>query len=131
VAERVAKMSRKPLGVGVLTSGPAGSLLPAFKGGRPVGAQEFGAFCGRFLDALGVSDDPDAEDAEPKLRHSGQPVLNRAVGAARKKRSKTGAVTWLEPEGVDCSPLEAVTLALGVLTDGKTTARSGVVTGIR
>lgn len=124
VAERVASMSQwRPTGVGVLTSGPAGSLLPDLKGGRPVGAQEMAAMCGRFLDHL--------DGDEPKLRHSGQPVLNRAVGAARTKESSTGSVTWLEPEGVDCTPLEAVTLALGVLTDGKTIPRSGVVQGIR
>lgn len=135
VLARLAKMDRKPLGVGVLTSGPAGSLLPSIKGGRPVGAQEYGAMCGRFLDAVnGVStkgDDDEVVVSEPMIRHSGQPVLNRAVGAARKKISKTGAMTWLEPEGVDCTPLEAVTLALGVLTDGKATPRSGVVMGIR
>ncbi len=122
VADRIAKMTRKGLGVGVLSSGPAGSLLPSLKG-RPVGSQEFAAMCGRFLDLVTAE--------EPKLRHSGQPVLNRAVGAVRLKKLTNGASTWLEPDGVDCTPLEAVTLALGVLTDGKTTPRSGVVMGIR
>lgn len=126
-AERVESMSQwRPAGVGVLTSGPAGSLLPDLKGGRPVGAQEYAAMCGRFLDAV-TGEQEDGKQAEPTLRHSGQPVLNRAVGAARKQQTKTKSFTWLEPEGVDCSPLEAATLALGVLTDGKTKARSGVV----
>lgn len=123
VVKRVAEMSRKPLGVGILSSGPAASLLPDIKASRPVGAQEMAQMCGRFLDAVNGETD---EHPEPILRHSGQPVLNRAVGAARKKESKTKSFTWLEPEGVDCSPLDAVTLALGILTDGKT-KRSGVV----
>lgn len=123
VVERVRKMARKPVGIGILSSGPAASLLPDLKGSRPVGAQELAQMCGRFLDA--VNGETEAVP-EPILRHSGQPVLNRAVGAARKKESKTKSVTWLEPEGVDCSPLEAVTLALGILTDGKA-KRTGVV----
>lgn len=80
--------------------------------------------CGRFLDAV-IGDGEG--DAEPSLRHSGQPVLNRAAAAVRKKESANGSFTWLEPEGVDCSPLEAVTIAYGILTDGTSETRSGVV----
>ena len=110
---------RKPLGVGVLGSGPAASLIPDIPGARSVGGQEMAAMCGRLLDHL--------DGEEPRLRHSGQPVLNRAAAAVRKKTSAKGSFVWTEPEGVDCSPIEAVTLALGVLTDGRSTQRSGVV----
>lgn len=126
VAERVSGMTKKPTGVGVLSSGPAASLLPDLKDGRGIGGQEMAAMCGRFVDAV-TGETEDGEISEPILRHSGQPVLNRAIGAARKKESSNKTFTWLEPEGVDCSALEAVTLAFGVLTDGKTKARSGVV----
>ncbi len=139
VIERLHQMERKPVGTGVLTTGPAGSLLPDIKNGRGMTATELAAGCGRLLDSLGIriAEDPErtvgeeAPLAEPTIRHSGQPVLNRAAGAVRLKTLPKGAVTWLEPEGVDCSPIEAVTLALQVLTDGKSTPRSGRVQGIR
>ena len=131
VLDRLKAIEKKPNGVGVLTSGPAGFLLPDIKGGRGMTAIELAAACGRLLEDLGGGEGRDGErgpPAEPKIRHSGSPVLNRAAAAVRLKTLPKGAVTWLEPDGVDCSPLEAVTLALGVLTDGKSKTRSGVVT---
>lgn len=131
VLDRLKAIEKKPIGVGVLTSGPAGFLLPDIKGGRGMTAIELAAACGRLLEDLGGGEGSGGEQgppAEPKIRHSGSPVLNRAAAAVRLKTLSKGAVTWLEPDGVDCSPLEAVTLALGVLTDGKSKTRSGVVT---
>jgi hypothetical protein len=85
---------------------PAGSLLLDLAANDvrtdPVTAREMTAACGQFYDAV-VS-------AQPTVAHLGQPVLNTAVAAARK-RVLGDSWAWARKVGGDISPLVAVTLA--------------------
>jgi hypothetical protein len=60
-----------------------------------------GQACGAFYDATHSG----------SLRHIDQPLLNTALGAARK-RSLGEAWAWHRMDATDISPLVAVTLAL-------------------
>jgi hypothetical protein len=88
---------------------PAGSLLVdlASLGVRTeaVNAREYAAACAQFYDAVVVE-----PGSEPRLAHLDQPVLNLAVGSARK-RVLGDAWAWARKVGGDVSPLVAVTLA--------------------
>lgn len=86
-------------------SSPAGSLIPEFSkaGIEPliVSSREMGQACGGFLDDVTNS----------RLTHYGQPPLNVAVDAARK-RPLGDAFAWHRKDpNIDISPLVAVTLA--------------------
>jgi hypothetical protein len=63
-------------------------------------AREYAAACAQFYDAV----------AAAGVRHLDQPVLNAAVGAARK-RTLGDTWVWARRAGGDVSPLVAVTLA--------------------
>jgi hypothetical protein len=67
------------------------------------GAREYAQACEHFYDAV-------VTDATPTLTHIDQPVLNAAVGAARK-RVLGDAWAWARRIGGDVCPLVAVTLA--------------------
>jgi hypothetical protein len=107
-AERLADLDRNwhPWPVVVDPAGPAGSLLVdlAALGVRTetVSAREYAAACGQFYDAV--------TGAQRSVCHLDQPVLNLAVGAARK-RVLGDAWAWARKLGGDVSPLVAVTLA--------------------
>jgi phage terminase large subunit-like protein len=99
----------KPLPVVVDPASPAGSLLVDLAAaGVPtetVNAREYAQGCGQLFDAV----------VEGKVAHLDQPILNLAVGAARK-RSLGDAWAWARKSGGDISPLVAVTLACWGLT---------------
>jgi phage terminase large subunit-like protein len=103
----------KPLPVVVDPASPAGSLLVDLAAaGVPtltVNAREYAQGCGQLFDAV----------VEGKVAHLDQPILNLAVGAARK-RSLGDAWAWARKSGGDISPLVAVTLACwGLVTGGQ------------
>jgi hypothetical protein len=85
-------------------AGPVGALLPALDAAGVVyvkiGAREFGQACGAFYDAATTA----------AFRHIGQPLLNAALGAARK-RPLGDAWAWHRRDQTDISPLVAVTNA--------------------
>jgi phage terminase large subunit-like protein len=98
-----------PAAVALDPSGPVGSLLPALRetghavlgdGLTLVSAREMGQACGAFHDDV----------VEGRLRHLDQPLLNAALGAARK-RPLGDAWAWHRRDLTDISPLVAVTLA--------------------
>jgi hypothetical protein len=108
VTGRLAELDRtwRPWPVMIDPASPAGSLLVdlAALGVRTetLSARDYAAACGQLYDAvtgerLGVA-------------HLDQPVLNLAVGAARK-RVLGDAWAWARKLGGDVSPLVAVTLA--------------------
>ncbi len=91
--------------VAIDASGPAGSLIPKLTEAGvevlPVSAREMGQACGGFYDDVN----------EGTVRHIRSPLLNSALGAARK-RSLGDAWAWARKNvTVDISPLVAVTLA--------------------
>lgn len=102
VVELVARW--RPCAVVVDPAGPAGSLLADLaQAGVSVvttSAADMARACGAFYD-LAVGG---------RLRHLDQPVLNSAVGAARK-RNLGDAWAWHRRDQTDISPLVAVTLA--------------------
>lgn len=106
-------------------TGPAGSLVQSLTDARVAvtltTARDMGQACGAFFDA--VTNDP------PSLTHFDQPMLAKALGAA-KKRPLGDAWAWARKNTtVDISPLVAVTLALhglGISEPGKK-KRSGKV----
>lgn len=106
VVSRLQALERRwrPLPVVVDPASPAGSLLVDLAAaGVPtetVNAREYAAGCGQFYDAV----------IETKVAHLDQPVLNLAVGAARK-RVLGDAWAWARKSGGDISPLVAATLA--------------------
>ena len=102
--------------------GPAGSLIPALTeaGLEPVliSGRELAQACGAFYD--------DVMGLAPRVRHLGQPVLNAAVDAGRK-RPLGDAWAWHRRDtSADISPLVAATLAHhGVERPTKRRKRSG------
>lgn len=87
-------------------AGPAGSLIPELQGlGTPViitTTRDVTQACGSLFDAV----------VAEKVRHIGQPALNAAVDAARK-RDIGDAWAWTRRDAMtDISPLVACTLAL-------------------
>jgi len=102
-AELVARW--KPSMVVLDPAGPVGSLLPELEvlGVEPVlvSGREMAQACGLFFD----------EATGRRLRHLDQPVLNAALGAARK-RPLGDAWAWHRRDLTDISPLVAATLAL-------------------
>lgn len=103
---------------------PAGALVTTLKAaGLPiltVGTREVGQSCGAFYDAV----------QSGSLRHIDQPLLNTALGAARK-RLLGEAWAWHRMDATDISPLVAVTLALHGLVKASGAKRGGLtrVTG--
>jgi hypothetical protein len=108
IADRLLELDRAwhPWPVIIDPAGPAGSLLVdlAALGVRTetVSARDYAAACGQFYDAV--------VGARPGVAHLDQPVLNVAVGGARK-RVLGDAWAWARKVGGDVSPLVAVTLA--------------------
>jgi hypothetical protein len=96
-----------PVAVTVDPSGPAGSLvtdlsrLPRVPPLVLVTARQYAAACGQVFDDV----------ATGRIAHRGQPALDDAVVAARR-RSSGDAWVWARPSsGTDPSPLIAATLA--------------------
>jgi hypothetical protein len=108
IVERIAELDRRwhPWPVVVDPASPAGSLLVdlASLGVRTetLSARDYAAACAQFYDGIMSS--------EPGLVHLDQPVLNLAVGSARK-RVLGDAWAWARKVGTDVSPLVGVTLA--------------------
>jgi hypothetical protein len=97
----------KPVAITVDPSGPAGSIvtdltrLPRIAPLVLVTARQYAAACGALFDDV----------ATARIAHRGQPALDDAVVAARR-RSSGDAWSWARPVGgVDPSPLIAATLA--------------------
>jgi phage terminase large subunit-like protein len=106
VVARAAELDKRwrPLPFIVDPVGPAGSLLVDLAAaGVPtetVATREYAHACGQFYDAVRAG----------QVVHLGQPVLDGAVGAARK-RVIGDAWAWGRKTGGDISPLVAITLA--------------------
>ena len=87
-------------------SGPAGGLLPNLheRGIEPrlINARAMGQACALFYDYV----------AAGELVHIGQPVLDTAVGGARRRKMRDAWAWSRDSVAVDISPLVAVTLAL-------------------
>jgi hypothetical protein len=106
---RVAELLERhaPVAITVDPSGPAGSLvtdltrLPRVPPLVLVTARQYAAACGALFDDVSTQ----------RIAHRGQPALDDAVVAARR-RSSGDAWSWARPSsGVDPSPLIAATLA--------------------
>jgi hypothetical protein len=108
IVERVAELDRRwhPWPVIVDPASPAGSLLIDLASlgvqTETLNARDYAAACAQFYDAV--------MGPEPRVVHLDQPVLNLAVGSARK-RVLGDAWAWARKVGADVSPLVAVTLA--------------------
>jgi hypothetical protein len=108
VADELVRLVERwsPVRVVLDPSGPAGGLLPALheRGIEPglVNARAMGQACAAFYDLLHEGD----------LKHLGQPVLDTAVGGARRRRMRDAWAWSRDSVSVDISPLVAVTLAL-------------------
>jgi hypothetical protein len=96
-----------PVGLVVDPSGPAGSLvtdltrLPRVPPLVLVTARQYAAACGALFDDVSIG----------RIAHRGQPALDDAIVAARR-RANGDAWSWARPTGgVDPSPLIAATLA--------------------
>jgi hypothetical protein len=121
VVARVAELAAEwsPLAVAVSPDDPIASLIPDLIRAKvklvSVSTRETAQGCGLFVDGI----------ADGTIHHANQPVLNIALGAARKRRAGESWV-WTAPPGgkTDISPLKAVTLALYALTSKKKPARS-------
>ena len=106
VAERLDSLYRRwnPWPVVIDPASPAGSLLVDLVSlgvkTETIGTRDYAAACGQFYDAVIAG----------QMAHLDQPVLNAAVGAARK-RQLGDAWAWARRSGGDVSPLVAVTLA--------------------
>lgn len=113
-----------PLAVVALNSSPAASeVIPLRQNGIEVitpNEQEYAAACGAFLDATGEkavtpSDEDDEEREAPvRIRHIGQPELDRAVSGVRKLISPTqGTFRWSRVgSSTDIGPVEGGTLGM-------------------
>jgi phage terminase large subunit-like protein len=111
VAERLAELDRRwhPWPIVIDPASPADSLRIdlASLGVRTesMSARDYAAACEQFYDAVVVD-----LGALPRLAHLDQPVLNVALGSARK-RGLGDSWAWARKIGGDVSPLVAVTLA--------------------
>ena len=103
---RLSQLAEKwqPLAIVVDKASPAGKMAPDLEMlGLPVEVTDAGGYagaCGAFYDDVLVA----------RLRHRGQPPLDAAVAAARK-RNIGDTWAWARRLGADVSPLVAVTLA--------------------
>lgn len=111
LVELCAKWS--PVGVGIRSAGPAGSLVPALTAaGLPVSeltARDYARACSDFFDAVQAS----------SIVHRGDDALNAAVGAAARKSSGSASESWVwdrRRHAVQVEPLLAVTVARWVAT---------------
>lgn len=117
VVERTAELAKRwtPAAVVVDPSGPAGSLIPDLEAAgvtvTTTSAREMAQACGAFYDTA----------IDRRLRHLDQPLLNSALGAARK-RNLGDSWAWHRRDLTDISPLVACTLALYGHTTAKQTA---------
>lgn len=117
VVERTVELVKRwtPSAVVVDPSGPAGSLIPDLEAAgvtvSTTSAREMAQACGAFYDTA----------VDRRLRHLDQPLLNSALGAARK-RTLGDAWAWHRRDLTDISPLVACTLALYGHTTAKQTA---------
>jgi hypothetical protein len=109
LVERVAELveRHRPVALVVDPAGPAGSLvtdltrLPRVPPLVLVTARQYAAACGALFDDVSTT----------RIAHRGQPALDDAVVAARR-RNVSDAWVWARPVGgVDPSPLIAATLA--------------------
>jgi hypothetical protein len=109
VTPRIAELvdRHRPVAVTLDPSSPAGSLvtelsqLPSVPPLVLVTARQYGQACGALFDDV----------SSGRVAHRGQPALDDAVVAARR-RSSGDAWSWARPSsGVDASPLIAATLA--------------------
>ena len=122
VVERLLEILEKRPGDVVLDpGGPAGSLLTELQeaGIEPllVSGREMAQACGAFYDA--VAD-------RGAVRHLGQPKLNVAVDAGRKRKLGDAWAWHRKDSASDISPLVAATLALhGVYKPSKRRERTG------
>lgn len=111
-----------PLTVVVDPKGSANFLIPLLKRERvdltTPNVNHIEGACGRFYDATGqetIEWDPESGEEPPKrVRHIGQPELDRSVAGARKLSSPTtGTFRWHRVASVaNICPLYTVTLAL-------------------
>jgi phage terminase large subunit-like protein len=104
--ERLAELTKwNPAAIVLDPAGPAGSLLPDLEAAgvdvTKVSGREMAQACGTFYDLA----------TDLRLRHLDQPMLNSALGAARK-RNLGDAWAWHRRDLTDISPLVACTLAL-------------------
>lgn len=129
VVDRLLELQRtwKPAGIGIVSSGPAGSLLPAMEEKKlrrlvKMSPADDGRACGLFID--GVADDT--------ITHDNGRLLYISLESARLARSGTSKV-FAPPIGTptDVSPLRACSNALYALAKNpkptKTEARKAVV----
>jgi hypothetical protein len=111
IVERLAELDARwhPWPIIIDPASPAGSLLVdlASLGIRTetISTRDYCAACAQLYDAVVVDD-----DTEPRIVHRDQPVLNIALGSARK-RVVGDSWAWARKIGGDVSPLVAVTLA--------------------
>lgn len=123
VVNRVAELAKtwKPVGIGVASGGPAGSLIPSLAEMKvrkvvTLTTEDVGKATGLFVD--GVS--------ERTIHHDGSPLLTISIEAARKK---TSGKTWVfappPDETTDIAPLQACTNALFVLAKNPRPTRTG------
>lgn len=123
VAERVAALhaSWLPVGVAVDPGSPAGSLIPELEAVKVepvlVTGRDRGQAVGMFLDGF----------EEKTLSHQSQDVLGIALEHAVLRDVGEARVWDHRVEGVDISPIQAVSLALFVLVTVKPTKRSGAI----
>lgn len=101
----------RPVAIVIDAAGPAASVAQPLKDAgfdvTEVSMRQIAAGCGGFYDDV----------IEDKLRHLGQPPLDAAVAAARKRPYGDGAWGWSRKDLSDISPLVAATLArLGLVS---------------
>lgn len=107
-----------PMAVALDPRGPARALLTilerrGIKNVETPNALEVAAACARLYDLTGDSTEGTDADA-PRVRHLGQPELDRAIAGARKLESRqNGTFVWVRVGAtVNISPLYAATLAV-------------------
>jgi hypothetical protein len=122
LTELIAKW--KPSGVAIDPGSPAGSLLPVLEQSgievTTVAGRQVAAADGGFFDAV----------AEKTIRHASDAALNISVRAARKQPRGDAWVFRTNEPDTDIGPLNAVSLALYVLSKGGR-PRTGQVIGVR
>lgn len=122
--ERLAELSRRRNAVVALDGGArANSLVPALvEAGLEVGkslivygTREVTSACGGFMDKLD----------EDSLRHAGQPELNSAVNAARRRKVGDAWAWHRRDASTDISPLVSLTLAVHALKEEPPRRKTG------
>lgn len=123
VEERLLQLvdKHKPIAVVIDPLSPAASLITQLtnKGIEVVtpNMPQIAATCGLFYDGTGQNADsrePGEGEPDPRrIRHLGQPILDKAVAAARTSQSpRHGSFFWLRVGPADITALVAVSLAL-------------------